>query len=98
MIRTYTGTLMTRDLSKATVKVIMYKGLKYEVNNGEEGEEINYKGVTSWDIIEGGSEAEELEAETDGTYLDEYHEYLVLHFEDGTQATFRNSHVVMFII
>lgn len=97
MIRTYHGTLFVRDLRKATIEVTIYGKTKYEVQD-EEGMRITYKGVTSWDIIEGGNEAEEIEAETDGFCIDENHEYLVLHFEDGTQATFRNSHVVMFII
>ena len=97
MIRTYHGTLFVRDLRNATIEVTVYDKPKYEVQD-EAGTRINYKGVTSWDIIEGGAEAAEIEAETDGFCIDEYHEYLVLHFEDGTQATFRNSHAVMFIL
>ncbi len=96
MKRTFTRTLFNPDLTKATVKVIIYKHNKYNALDGE-GTEINYKGVTSWDVIEGGAEAEEIEAETDSTSADENHEYLVLHFTDGSQATFRNSHVDMFI-
>lgn len=96
MIRTYHGTLMNPDLTKAIVKVILFKATKYDAQS-EKGSEINYTGVSSWDIIEGGPEAEEIETETDGNYTDEHHEYLVLHFEDGRTATFRNSHVVMFV-
>ncbi len=96
MKRTFTRTLFNPELTKATVKVIIYKHNKYNALD-DEGTEINYKGVTSWDVIEGGAEAEEIEAETDSTSADENHEYLVLHFADGSQATFRNSHVDMFI-
>lgn len=97
MKNTFTRTLFHEDLREAKVKIIAYKHTKYEALEGEESE-ITYKGLTSWDVIEGGEEAEALEAETDESGIDEYHEYLILHFEDGTQATFRNSHVDMFIV
>lgn len=94
MKRTYTRTMMIEDLKKANIKVYTYEGCKYDGNIGEE-RKIEYTGITSWDIIEGGKEAEEIENSTDT--IDEYHEYLVLHFEDGREATFRNSHADMFI-
>ena len=97
MIKSYTGTLFhTQDLNKATIEVLVYDKPKYEVTEPTD-RKITYTGVTSWDIITGGKEAEELESETDGSCIDDNHEYLVLHFEDGTQATFRNSYVSMFI-
>ena len=98
MINTYTGTLFIRDLPKATVEIIGHGVCKYNTNGTLENKwKKEYTGVKAWDIIEGGKEAEAIEAETDANSVDEYHEYLVLHFEDGTQATFRNSHVTMFI-
>lgn len=97
MKRTYTRTMMIEDLAKATVKLYILEGCKYTAEDLGNEIEVSYTGVTSWDVIEGGQEAEEIEAQTDANSIDEFHEYLVLHFEDGTEATFRNSHVDMFI-
>lgn len=96
MKRTFTRTTFTEDLTKATFKLFVYKHNKYNAIDGEEIE-VNYTGVTSWDVIEGGKEAEEIEALTDWTGIDENHEYLVLHFENGTESTYRNSYVDMFV-
>ena len=101
MKKTYIGTwMMSNDeLQEATIMIIVYPKDKYSdvhaVN--EDIKQVTYKGLTAWDIIEGGKEAEEIESETDASGVDEHHEYLVLHFNDGTTATFRNSHVDMFI-
>lgn len=96
MIRTYneTFTISSKNLPKATIGLYIFNSNKYTGNITEE-KKVEYTGITSWDIIEGGKEAEEIEADTD--CIDENHEYLVLHFEDGTTATFRNSYVDMFI-
>lgn len=91
MMKSYNGTLTQPDLTKAKVIVYITQGLKWE---DELETKTEYTGVTSWDIISGGEEAEAIEA--DGL-VDEYNEYLVLHFTDGTTATFRNSHATMFI-
>jgi hypothetical protein len=56
---------------------------------------VEYKGLKEWYIITG-EDAEEIEAHTDGSCIDDHHEYLELHFEDGTVSTFRNSYVDMF--
>ena len=96
MKTTYTGTIFHQNLAEATVRLFVYEGCKYTGNAGEEIE-VKYTGVTAWDLIEGGEEAEAIEAMTDANSVDEFHEYLVLHFEDGTESTFRNSHVDMFI-
>ena len=91
--RTYDGTwtISKERLPKATFKIEMYKNTKYD--QYEPDVKIEYKGVTSWDIIEGGEEAEAIEAETDGNSIDEYHEYLILHLASGETATYRNSHI-----
>lgn len=93
MKTTYTGTMFHRDLREAKVDVQIFEGSKY--SDEDYVEKIQYTGLTSWDIITD-EDAEELEAGM-GELIDENHEYLVLHFEDGKTATFRNSHVAMYI-
>ena len=97
MKRTYTQTFMMSNekLRKAVVSIYIFDEMKYEAK--DDGVEVQYTGLTAWDIIEGGEEAMVIEAETDASGMDENHEYLVLHFEDGSMATFRNSHVDMCI-
>ena len=107
MIKTYTQTwtMSNERLQKATIKITVYDEPKYIKNGdnvtwndacGEDGVDVTYTGLTAWDIIVGGKEAEKIEAMTDASGIDESHEYLVLHFNDGTTSTFRNSHVDMF--
>lgn len=75
---------------KITVKG--YEEMKYTAEKKawevvyEDVKEIEVKTIT----------AEEIFKETDGTCIDEYNEYVILHFEDGETATFRNSHVDCF--
>lgn len=95
MKRTFTGTwtMSNERLQRATVKVIILNANKYTGNITEETE-VEYTGVNAWDIIEGGAEAEEIEEQG---LMDDNHEYLVLHMNDGRTATYRNSYVDMFI-
>lgn len=95
MKKTYTGTLMRPDLTKATVELFITEAVKYE-SELEEEKAVKYTGVKAWSIVDG-EDAEEIESITDASGVDEYHEYLVLHFANGETATFRNSHVSMFI-
>ena len=97
MKRTFTRTLFIPDLREAKVRITVFDKPKYEVDAEEEGREVNYTGLTAWDIVSGGEEAEAIEAETDESGIDDNHEYLVLHFEDGSTATFRNSYVDMWL-
>lgn len=100
MKTTFDRTMMIEDLTKAVVELHIFENCKYTNKTVELVEEIvlKYKGVKSFSIIEGGEEAEEIESRIDVSVVDEYHEYLVLHFQNGTTATFRNSHVNMFLI
>lgn len=91
---TETTTYTNEELREAQVKLYVYGECKY-TEKIENEVEVRYTGLVAWDIIEGGEEAERIEIETGDT--DEFHEYLVLHFEDGTTSTFRNSHCDMFI-
>lgn len=95
MKRTYTRTMMIEDLTKAEVKVVVYDGSKYDASSDVEDRSF-FKGLTSWDIIEGGEEAEEIEI-YGRCGIDKNHEYLVLHFKDGSTKTYKNSFVDMFI-
>lgn len=100
MKTTYNGTMMIEDLTKAIVELHVYDNCKYTTKRAELGEGeivVRYTGVKSYSIIEGGKEAEAIESITDISGIDEYHEYLVLHFANGTTSTFRNSHVNMFL-
>ena len=99
MKTTYTRTLMKKDLSKVTVTLEIHEGCKYTANKIEdlgESTEVEYNGIKSWSIIEGGDEAKAIEM----VYgiEDEFHEYLIIELLDGKMATFRNSHVDMFLI
>jgi hypothetical protein len=72
----------------------IYDKPKYDKESNKIAElEYNIKG---YDLICGGTAADKIEAETDANSVDDNHEYLVLHLENGETATFRNSHVDMF--
>jgi hypothetical protein len=96
MKRTYTRTMMISNLAEATVKVILYENNKYTSKDLGEEHEVNYTGLKQWSIVNG-EEAIEIEELTDGSCIDDLHEYLVLEFVDGSTATFRNSYTDMFI-
>lgn len=92
MKKTYTSTAVIGNLEDATIMIYLSNAEKYKPHKIDKI--VKYTGLVSWDIIEGGEEAKEIEMQG---LMDEHHEYLVLHFNDGTDATFRNSHVDMFI-
>jgi len=94
MTKTFTRTMFIENLTEAKIVLFVTDAPKYEAK--EDGIRVEYTGVKAWSIVDG-EDAKEIEADTDGSCIDENHEYLVLHFEDGETSTFRNSHVDMFI-
>jgi hypothetical protein len=97
MKRTYTSTKKFKDLTKAIFKLYLFNKSKYGRDFDCDFKECTYTDVTSFEIISRCQEAEDIEKEMFPDY-DEYGEYLILHFSDGSQATFRNSYVDMFIL
>lgn len=77
-----------------TVDIEIHESIKYSMDSIVSKVQ-RYENVTEWEIVSA-KDAEMLEKETDGSCIDDLHEYLVLHFEDGNTATFRNSYVDMF--
>ena len=96
MKTTYNRTMLmdNEKLQKATVTLDITTGAKWEAPSEEIT--VTYTGLTQWSIISD-EDALEIEANLSESEKDERHEYLVLEFNDGTTATFRNSHVYMFI-
>lgn len=97
MKTTYNRTLLKDNeaLQKSKVILDITTGVKYLAEAGEETT-VTYTGLTQWSIVTG-EDALEIEANLSEDEKDEFNEYLVLEFNDGTTATFRNSHVDMFI-
>lgn len=79
--------------------LMIYDECKYAASREvfENAIKVNYEELTEWVIVTG-KDAEVIEAETDGSSIDDYHEYLELHFVDGTVSTFRNSYVDLFVL
>ena len=80
---------------QATIDV--YNECKYTASEKafENSKTVIYEDVASWDIVDG-KDADDIEKHTDGSCIDDYHEYLVLHFTNGETGTFRNSYVDMY--
>lgn len=96
MKETYTRTKKFKDLTKAIFKIYIYNESKYGRDFDCDVIEWTYTDVTSFDIITA-QEAKDIEKEMFPDF-DVYGEYLILHFSDGSQATFRYSYVDMFIL
>lgn len=94
MKKTFNRTMFIDNLPEAQVKVIIYDRYKYD-RQSKAKERLYFTGLTSWDSISGDDEAKKIEADTD--MIDDYHEYLILHFKDGTKRLFCNSYVDLFI-
>lgn len=81
-------------MTSKTVKLDVYDTCKYFATAEDFKREIQvtYDGVVGFEVVSG-KEAKAIEAESDGSCIDDFHEYLVLFFENGDTATFRNSYV-----
>lgn len=79
------------------VMLDVYEECKYTASEEvfENEKTIEYNNVVAFEVVSG-KEAEQIEAETDGSCIDDFHEYLVLYMEDGSTSTFRNSYVDLF--
>ena len=91
-----------RELRKTVLKnakVVVYDECKYTMTEEtvKRSKTMNYEGLTYFYIVTE-EDATLIESETDGSCIDDYHEYLELHFEDGSTATFRNSYCDLFCL
>lgn len=93
MKKTYTRTLMIRDLSEALVKLYVSEKPKFE-SDEDDFKKIMIDGIKGWSIIDG-EDAEEIK-ELIGE--DEWNEYLEIELLDGKKEYYKNSHVEMFIL
>lgn len=86
-------------MKKTKVRLDVYEECKYTATKEvfENCKKITYYNVIAFEVITG-EEAEQIENETDGSYIDDLHEYLKIYMLDGNIATFRNSYVDLFMI
>jgi hypothetical protein len=80
----------------AAVEIEIHKEVKY-FDQSEDLTTIRYTDAIAWEVIHGEA-ATQIEAESDGSCIDDFHKYLVIYFANGETSTFRNSYVDMFII
>ena len=99
MKKTYNQTMIISEqkLPQKEILLFVYDVDKYEhyIANRKK---VLYTGLVRWDVIEGGKEAEEIESIVGKDKIDEHHEYLVLHFSNGSTIIYRNSRVDMDIM
>ena len=77
------------------VKLKIYDGCKY-TNICNKVKEVLYTNIKGFEVVTG-KRAEQISSETDASSIDPYNEYLIVYLEDDSTATFRNSHVDLFI-
>lgn len=80
------------------VQLDIYSECKYTASAEvfENEKTVIYDGVTGFEVVTS-EKAKQIEAETDGSCIDDHHEYLILFFENGDTSTFRNSYVDLFV-
>lgn len=76
------------------VQVEIHDNCKYE-KGSKPVALAEYSNLEWWEIVNG-EDAINIELDLDKDEVDPYHEYLVLHLENGETATYRNSFVDMF--
>lgn len=77
-------------------KLNVYPTCKYDPRTAEdEYKTINYTDVVWFEVVSDPMTVSEIEA---SGLVDDYHEYLIIHFANGEQSTFRNSYVDLFIM
>lgn len=88
-------------LKSKTAILDLYDDVKYFADQAtfDKARRVTYKDcVVGFDVITDAKAAEEIENMTDAESVDDFHEYLILYFEDGNTSTFRNSYCDLFII
>lgn len=83
-------------IPRGRVTLEIHDKFKYEDREMSDIKEIQYTGVESFEVISGEAAAK-IEAESDGSCIDDLHEYLVLTFKNGETSTYRNSYVDLFL-
>ena len=85
---------MQKFICPKDVKLVVYDECKYSCSDEvfNRAKEINFKFCIGFDVVSG------KDAGIKGTDddVDDYDEYLILYFEDGNVAMYRNSYVDLF--
>lgn len=79
------------------VLVDVHEVIRYE-DKSENIKTVEYTGCVGLEAVADAKRVAEIEAETNCSCIDDYHEYLILHFANGETSTFRNSYVDLFAI
>lgn len=91
--------MMNKFRNKKHVELNIYSEFKHTASEEvfENQKIVEYENVIGFEVITG-EQAKEIEKDTDGSCIDDMHEYLVLYFENEETSTFRNSYVDMFCL
>lgn len=79
------------------VLVDIHEVVRYE-DKSENIKTVEYAGCIGFEVVSDKERVAKIEVESDGSCIDDYHEYLILHFANGDTATFRNSYVDLFVL
>lgn len=88
-------------LKSKTAILDVYDSVKYfaDETTFNRVRKITYKDcVVGFEVISDAKAVEEIENSIDAESVDDFHEYLVIYFENGNTSTFRNSYCDLFII